>query len=185
MKRAAGFLAVLAAVACIAATAAPPAMAQPPEGDAQGISAYAVARLKVLDGSVWVRTAANGESEEFETNSPIPPGSRVSVPASSEGELQFHGGQFVLLTSGTDLEVREFQEGLSAFRIRAGEVRFDLTHDDFAPVTVRVPGGARVEVPQPGKYWVVVDDGKKSRLVVRSGEATVVKGEEKFPVRGG
>jgi len=182
MKRVVLF-AVLFAVA--AACAVPPALAQWPEGDGQGIPAYAVARLKVLDGSVWVRAEADGEWEEFETNSPVPPGSRISVPASSEGELQFHGGQFVLLTSGTDLEVRELREERSAFRIRAGEVRFDLTQDDFAPVTVRVPGGARVQVPRPGKYWVVVDNDRQARLVVRSGEAAVVKDEGKFSVRGG
>jgi hypothetical protein len=182
MKRAARFL---AAIACFAATAAPPALSQGPEGDAQGIPAYSVARLKVLDGSVWVRTTADGEWEEFETNSPIPPGSRISVPASSEGEVQFHGGQFLLLTSGTDLEVREFREDRSTFRIRSGEIRFDLTPDDFAPVTVRVPGGAWVQIPRPGKYWVVVDEANQTRLVVRSGEATVVKEEGKFHVRGG
>jgi uncharacterized membrane protein YgcG len=181
MKRAVRLFAVLFAVAATV----PPALAQTPEGDAQGVPAYAVARLKVLDGSVWVRTASDGEWEEFETNSPIPPGSRISVPASSEGELQFHGGQFLLLTSGTDLEVREFREERSYFRIRSGEIRFDLTQDDFAPVTVRVPGGARVQVPRPGKYWVVVDEGNRTRLVVRSGEATVVKDEGKYHVRGG
>ena len=182
MRRVARFL---AAIACFAVSAVPPALAQVPGEDAQGIPAYAVARLKVLDGSVWVRTEANGDWEEFETNSPIPPGSRISVPASAEGELQFHGGQFVLLTAGTDLEVREFREERSVFRIRAGEIRFDLTQDDFAPVSVRVPGGARVHVPRPGKYWIVVDEGNRTRLVVRSGEATVVKDEGKFHVRGG
>src|SRR5512139_1253500 len=181
MKRAVRLFAVLFAVAATV----PPALAQTPEGDAQGVPAYAVARLKVLDGSVWVRTASDGEWEEFETNSPIPPGSRISVPASSEGELQFHGGQFVLLTSGTDLEARDFREERSVFRIRAGEIRFDLTQEDFAPVTVRVPGGARVQVPSPGKYWVVVEDGNRTRLVVRSGEATVTKEEGKIHVRGG
>src|SRR5512139_659236 len=178
MRRAAR---VLAAIVCFAATAV---LAGEPEEPA-GIPAYSVARLKVLDGSVWVRTMADGEWEEFETNRPIPPGSRISVPASSEGELQFHGGQFLLLTSGTDLEVREFREERSYFRIRSGEIRFDLTQDDFAPVTVRVPGGARVQVPRPGKYWVVVDEGNRTRLVVRSGEATVVKDEGKYHVRGG
>src|SRR5512139_145869 len=181
MKRAVRLFAVLFAVAATV----PPALAQTPEGDAQGVPAYAVARLKVLDGSVWVRTASDGEWEEFETNSPIPPGSRISVPASSEGELQFHGGQFVLLTSGTDLEAREFREEQTAFRIRAGEIRFDLTEDDFAPVTVRVTGGANVQVPRPGKYWIVVDEGNQTLLVVRSGEAIVLKDEGKIHVRGG
>ncbi|HEX9205862.1 MAG TPA: DUF6600 domain-containing protein [Candidatus Deferrimicrobiaceae bacterium] len=178
MRRAAGFL---AAFACFAAVAV---FAGEPE-DAAGIPAYSIARLKVLDGSVWVRTEANGDWEEFSTNSPVPPGSRISVPASSEGELQFHGGQYLLLTSGTDLEVRELKEGRSVFRIRSGEIRFDLPPDDFAPVTVRVPGSARVHVPVPGKYWVVVDEKNRTNLVVRSGEATVVKDEGEVRVRGG
>jgi uncharacterized membrane protein YgcG len=172
---------VLMAVALFAAH---PVHAQEPEG-AEGISAYSVARLKVLDGSVWVRTATDEDWEEFSTNSPVPPGSRISVPASSEGELQFHGGQYLLLTAGTDLEARELKESGSSFRIRAGEIRLDLPPDDFAPVSVRVPGGARVEIVQPGKYWLVGDEGNRFRLVVRSGEATVFKDDSGTRVQGG
>ena len=180
-KRSVRYLAVLAAAAFLAAI---PALAQEPEED-EGIPAYSVARLKVLDGSVWVRTASDEDWEEFSTNSPIPPGSRISVPDSSEGELQFHGGQFLLLTAGTDLEAGEFKESRSYFRIRAGEIRLDLPPDDFAPVTVRLPGGAQVEIPRPGKYWVVGDEGNRFRLVVRSGEATVFKGDAGVRVQGG
>ena len=182
MKRAAWFLAVLAAVACVAAT---PVLAQEQDETETGIPAYAVARLKVLVGSVWVRTTSDGDWEEFSTNSPVPPGSRLSVPAQSEGELQFHGGQFVLLTSGTDIEVRELKESRSILRIRAGEIRFDLPPDDFAPVTVRVPGGSRVQIPGPGKYWVVMDENQQTRLVVRAGEAAVVRDDGEYRVRGG
>jgi hypothetical protein len=107
MKRPA--LCIAASIAVFFLAGVPPALAQEEEGSEGGISAYSVARVKVLDGSVWVRPSAGGEWEEFSTNSPIPPRSRVSVPDGSEAELQFHGGQFVLLTSGTDLEVRTLQ----------------------------------------------------------------------------
>jgi hypothetical protein len=140
MKRIA--LHIAASIAAFVLVAVPPALAQVEAGPEGGVSAYAVARVKVLDGSVWVRPSDGGDWEEFSSNSPIPPNSRVSVPDGSEAELQFHGGQFVLLTSGTDLEVRDLQEGNSVFRLRAGEIRFDLPPDDFAPVSVRVPGGA-------------------------------------------
>jgi hypothetical protein len=177
MKRAAYYIAASIAVFILAGV--PPTLAQEEEGPEGGISAYAVARVKVLDGSVWVRPSGGGEWEEFSSNSPLPPRSRVSVPDGSEAELQFHGGQFVLLTSGTDLEVRDLQEGKSAFRLRAGEIRFDLPPDDFAPVSVRVPGGALAQFPVPGRQWLTVTDSDETRLVVRRGTAVVtVEGDE-------
>ena len=184
MIRAARYLAVLAVLAC--AVAAPVLAEEPQAEDAAGIPAYTVSRLKVLDGSVWVRTSREAEWAEFSTNSPVPPGSRISVPKGSEGELQFHGGQFVLLTSGTDLEIRELKEGKVQFRLRAGEIRFDLPPEDFAPVAIRVPGSSRVQVSKPGRYWIVVDDGDQARVIVRSGEATVAKeGGGETRIRGG
>ena len=177
MKRAALYIA--ASIAAFILAGVPPALAQEEEGPEGGVSAYAVARVKVLDGSVWVRPSDGGDWEEFSSNSPIPPRSRVSVPDGSEAELQFHGGQFVLLTSGTDLEVRDLQEGKSVFRLRAGEIRFDLPPDDFAPVSVRVPGGALAQFPEPGRQWLTVTDGDETRLVVRRGSAVVsVEGDE-------
>ena len=177
MKRAA--LYVAASIAAFILAGVPPALAQEGEGPDRGVSGYAVARVKVLDGSVWVRPSDGGEWEEFSSNSPIPPRSRVSVPDGSEAELQFHGGQFVLLTSGTDLEVRDLQERKSVFRLRAGEIRFDLPPDDFAPVSVRVPGGALAQFPVPGRQWLTVTDGDETRLVVRRGTAVVtVEGDE-------
>jgi hypothetical protein len=177
MKRAAKCIAASIAVFILAGV--PPVHAQGEDGAEGGISAYAVARVKVLDGSVWVRPADGGDWEEFSSNSPIPPRSRVSVPEGSEAELQFHGGQFVLLTSGTDLEVRDLQEGKSVFRLRAGEIRFALPPDDFAPVSVRVPGGALAQFPVPGKQWLTVTDSDETRLVVRRGSAVVtVEGDE-------
>ncbi len=177
MKRAA--FCIAASIAAFILAGVPPALAQGEEGPGGGISAYSVARVKVLDGSVWVRPSAGGDWEEFSSNSPLPPRSRVSVPDGSEAELQFHGGQFVLLTSGTDLEVRDLQEGKSEFRLRAGEIRFDLPSDDFAPVSVRVPGGAVAQFPVPGRQWLTVTDSDETRLVVRRGDAVVtVEGDE-------
>lgn len=183
MKRAALYIAATIAAFILAGVA--PAIAQEEEGPEGGVSAYAVARVKVLDGSVWVRPSAGGEWEEFSSNSPIPPRSRVSVPDGSEAELQFHGGQFVLLTSGTDLEVRDLQEGKSVFRLRAGEIRFDLPPDDFAPVTVRVPGGAVAQFPVPGRQWLTVTDSDETRLVVRRGSAVVTVEGDAHRLRAG
>ena len=177
MKRAAFYIA--ATVAVVLLSGVPPSLAQEEEGPGGEVSAYAVARVKVLEGTVWVRPSGGRDWEEFTSNSPIPPRSRVSVPDGSEAELQFHGGQFVLLTSGTDLEVRDLQETKSAFRLRAGEIRFDLPPDDFAPVSVRVPGGALARFPVPGRQWLTVTDSDETRLVVRRGEAVVdVEGDE-------
>jgi len=183
MKRAAFYIAT--SIAAFILAGVPPVLAQEGEGPEGGIPAYSVARVKVLDGSVWVRPSAGGDWEEFSTNSPIPPRSRVSVPDGSEAELQFHGGQFVLLTSGTDLEVRDLQVGKSEFRLRAGEIRFDLPPDDFAPVSVRVPGGAVAQFPVPGRQWLTVTDGDETRLVVRSGTALVTTEDDQHPLRAG
>lgn len=183
MKRAA--LCIAASIASFILAGVPAALAQEEAGPEGEISAYAVARVKVLDGSVWVRPSDGGDWEEFSTNSPIPPRSRVSVPDGSEAELQFHGGQFVLLTSGTDLEVRELQEGRSDFRLRAGEIRFDLPSDDFAPVTVRIPGGALARFPEPGRQWLTVTEDDETRLVVRRGEAVVSLEGEEYPLNAG
>jgi hypothetical protein len=177
MNRAA--LSIAASIAVFILAAVLPAHAQYEAGAEDGFSAYSVARVKVLDGSVWVRPSDGGDWQEFSSNSPVPPGSRVSVPDGSEAELQFHGGQFVLLTSGTDLEVRDLREGISVFRLRAGEIRFDLPADEFAPVSVRLPGGAVAEFPVPGRQWLTVMDSDETRLVVRRGRAVVlVDGDE-------
>ncbi|HEX7519144.1 MAG TPA: DUF6600 domain-containing protein [Candidatus Deferrimicrobium sp.] len=183
MKRAALYIA--ASITAFILAGVPPAHAQDEEGAEGGISAYAVARVKVLDGSVWVRPSGGGNWEEFSSNSPIPPRSRVSVPDGSEAELQFHGGQFVLLTSGTDLEVRDLQEGKSVFRLRAGEIRFDLPPDDFAPVSVRVPGGAIAQFPVPGRQWLTVTDSDETQLVVRRGMAVVTVDGDEHRLRAG
>ena len=183
MNRAAFYIA--ASIAAFIFAGCPPALAQEGEGPEGGFSAYAVARVKVLDGSVWVRPSDGGDWEEFSSNSPIPPRSRVSVPEGSEAELQFHGGQFVLLTSGTDLEVRDLQEGKSAFRLRAGEIRFDLPPDDFAPVSVRIPGGALAQFSEPGRQWLTVTDSDETRLVVRRGTAVVTLEGDEHPLRAG
>jgi hypothetical protein len=170
MKRSARHLATIALIACMLA---PPALAQEPPEEAPGIPAYGIARLKVLAGSIWVQPSDGSDWEEAPTNSPLTPRSRVSVPDGSEAELQFHGGQFVLLTEGTDLEVRDMEEGNTSFLLRAGEIRFDLPEDDFAPVSVGMPGGGRARFPEPGRYWITVTGDGSSRLVVRRGTSTV------------
>jgi hypothetical protein len=183
MKRAAFY--IVASIAAYLFAGFPTALAQEGEGPDGGFSAYSVARVKVLDGTVWVRPSDGGDWEEFPSNSPIPPRSRVSVPEGSEAELQFHGGQFVLLTSGTDLEIRDLQEGISDFRLRAGEIRFDLPPDEFAPVTVRMPGGAVARFPEPGRQWLTVTEDGETRLVVRRGQAVVALEGEEYPLRAG
>ena len=150
-----------------------------------GIPAYSVARIMVSDGSAWILPPDGEDWQEYPGNSPLPPRSRVSVPDGSEAELQFHGGLFVLLTSGTDMEIRDLQEGKCFFRLRSGEIRFDLPADDFAPVSVRVPGGSIVRFPEPGRYWLTVTDGDETQLVVRGGQAIVTQDDDEFRVAEG
>ena len=81
MKRAALYIA--ASIAAFILAGLPPAFAREWEGPEDGFSAYAVARVKVLNGSVWVRPSDGGDWVEYLSNSPIPPRSRVSVPDGS------------------------------------------------------------------------------------------------------
>ena len=162
---------ILLAALFLAVSVAGTALAANEGPQYEGISSYSVTRLKIFEGSVWVRTPDSGEWEEFQNNSPVPERALVSVPEGSEGELQFHGGQFLLLTGGTDLDLQRLEDGITVFRLRSGEIRFDLPEEDFAPVRVMVPNDARVDLPVPGKYWLTAPENEDSRLVVRAGEA--------------
>ena len=172
-------------IAVVLALFAVPAHAAEESAEAAGVPAYSVTRLKIFEGSAWVRTPDSGDWEEFSSNSPVPVRSMVSIPEGSEAELQFHGGQFVLLTSGTELTLLDTETGKTSFGIRAGEIRFYLPDSDFAPVTVTAPGGGRATFSLPGRYWMTVTKGGDSTLVVREGEGTVTVEGGEFPVKAG
>lgn len=161
-----------------------PAGAEEADPDDEGTPAYSVARLLVREGSVWVLSPDTGDWEEYEQNTPVGPRTRLSVPEGSEAELQFHGGQFMLVTGGTEVDIRNLSEERSSFRIRSGEIRFDLPEADFSPVRVAVPGKRRVDFEVPGKYWLLIEGGD-ARLVVRRGEAKVTLARRDYKVREG
>jgi hypothetical protein len=93
-----------------AAGSSGPALAAETEADEEGFSAYSVARMKIFQGTAWIRSPDSGEWAETTTNTPITEKSRVNIPEGSEAELQFHGGQFVLLTGGTEVDVTMLNE---------------------------------------------------------------------------
>ena len=165
------FLAAMLAVGTAALSR--PAQAAETDADEEGFSAYSVARIKIFQGTAWIRSPDSGEWEETTTNSPVTERTRVHVPEGSEAEIQFHGGQYVLLTGGAEVDIKKFDEANSAFRLRSGEIRFDLPAEDFSPVGVTMPSGGKAEFNTPGKYWLFVHDDGQTRLVVRSGESTV------------
>lgn len=169
----------------LAAGVAGLAHGQEGNADYEGVPAYSVARLKIFEGSVWVRPPDSGEWEEYVHNSPVSDRSRISVPEGSEAELQFHGGQFMLLTPGTEVDIRQMDAEVTVLRLRGGEIRFDLPGHDFAPVRVLVPRDAQVDFRVPGKYWVIAEDGGESRVVVRAGEGLVATGSGESAVRAG
>ncbi len=186
MKRISAFsVSMVALVVLSVAALSKPVLAEENENGDEGFSAYSVARLKVFEGTAWVRLPDSGEWDEFTTNSPVPEKSRVNVPEGSEAELQFHGGQFVLLTGGTEIDVRRFDEKASAFRLRSGEIRFDLPPEDFSPTRVMIPGDGKVNFPVPGRYWLSIREDGQTRLVVRTGEAAVTVEREDFRVKAG
>ncbi len=162
-----------------------PGHAADEDGGYEGVPAYSVTRLKIFEGSAWVRTTDSGDWEEFSSNSPIPVRSMVSIPEGSEAELQFHGGQFVLLTGGTEISILALEERETAFRLRAGEIRFYLPEPDFAPVRVMTPEEANAEFSVPGRYWMTASDAGGTTLVVREGEGTVNTQSGRFPVEAG
>jgi len=177
------FAAMLAVVAAAGWTK--PAISAERDAEEEGFSAYSVARLKIFEGTAWVRQPDSGEWEEYTTNTPIPERSRVNVPEGAEAELQFHGGQYVLLTGGSEVDIKKFNEDGTAFRLRSGEIRFDLPADDFSPVGVTVPGGGKANFSVPGRYWLSVGDDGGTRLVVRSGESDVSVERGNFHVKAG
>lgn len=162
-----------------------PSAAEEAGTDGSGISPYAVARLKVYDGSVWVRTPDSGDWEEYLHNSPVAERSRISVPEGSEAELQFHGGQFMLLSEGTEIDILEMGAGRTRFHLRYGDIKFYLPESDFSPVRLSVPEERHIEFPVPGQYWITAGDGGDSSLIVRSGEATVAAADGEYTVAAG
>ncbi len=153
--------------------------------DYEGVPAYTITRLKIYEGSAWVRTPDSGDWEEFTTNSPVPLRSLISIPEGSESELQFHGGQFALLMAGTELSLLELRNDLSSFRLRNGEIRFYLPEPDFAPVQVSIPGGGKIDIPVPGRYWINATERGETTLLVRKGEGTVNTERGDFKVQAG
>jgi hypothetical protein len=184
MKR---FLSILlvAMIALAAGIPPKPALAAETDTDEEGVSAYSVARLKIFQGTAWVRSPDSGEWEETTTNTPITEKSRVNVPEGSEAELQFHGGQFVLLTGGSEVDIRKLDEGNTVFGLRSGEIRFDLPAEDFSPVRMVIPGSGKVNFDVPGRYWLTAQDTGQTRLVVRSGEGAVSVAKGNFSVKSG
>ncbi len=170
----AAFLAIILAVLSV------PVFAASPDPDDESTPSSAVARLKIVKGTVWVRPADSGDWEEYSHNSPVAERARVSVPRGSEAELQFRGSQFLLLQEGSEVDVRQLGEKKVAFRLRSGQVAFSLSKEDFAPVTVKVPGNRDAALESPGLYWLTVDGGT-AKFNVRRGEGAV-SGEGTQPV---
>lgn len=151
----------------------------------EGYPASSVARLIVDKGTAWVLPPDSGDWQEFQTNTPIAPRTRINIPEGSESELEFHNGQYMLLTGGSEIDIRDLTDERSSFRLKSGEIRFDLSDAEFAPVRVALPGGGFVKFPVPGKYWLTVVGGGDTRLVVRRGEGTVTVARGDFTVREG
>jgi hypothetical protein len=83
------------------------------------------------------------------------------------------------------VDIRKFDEANTVFRLRTGEVRFDLPPDDFSPVRMMITGGGKVDFNVPGRYWLTVKDGGQTRLVVRSGEGVVSLDKGDISVKAG
>ena len=153
-----------------------PARAVGAEKDDAGIPSTAVARLKIGQGTAWVRSGDSGEWQEAGHNYTLTERSRVSVPQGSEAEIQFRGSQSLLLRGGSEVDIRQLGEKEAAYRLRSGQAVLSLPKADFAPVRVKVPGTREVRVDAPGHYTLSIDRGI-TKFHVRAGEGAVTSGE--------
>ncbi|HEY5996376.1 MAG TPA: DUF6600 domain-containing protein, partial [Candidatus Deferrimicrobiaceae bacterium] len=181
------------AAACILALSAYPSPA-PAESDEyadagsdEGIAAWSVARLKVVDGSAWVLAPGESDWQEIEGNAPLPGGSRVRAADASNVEIGFSNGGRVRLSEGGDLELRGLREDRVNLTLYEGKAGFLLPEDDFfSPVNVTLPDGQVVRFAKPGKYRIEsAGIGEENIVRVRKGEARIKVGDGKYRVLAG
>jgi hypothetical protein len=181
------------AATCILALSAysSPALAESDEyadaGSDEGIAAWSVARLKVVDGSAWVLAPGESDWQEFEGNAPLPSGSRVRAADESRLEIGFSSGGRVRLSEGADLELRALKEDRVNLTLYEGKAGFLLPEDDFfSPVNVTLPDGQVVRFPKPGQYRIESAGlGEENIVQVRKGEARIRVGDGKYRVSEG
>ena len=157
--------------AALSILAAPTLAADAPT-DQGGIASSAFARLKIVQGTAWVRTGDAGEWEESVSNYPLVAGSRVSVPQGSEAEIRFRGSQSLVLPGGSEVDILQLGEQEVSYRLRDGQASLSLPEDNFAPVRVAVPGNREVQANIPGEYSLSTN-GESTRFLVSAGTGTV------------
>jgi len=149
MKRVASYIA--ASIAAFLLAGVPPALGQGEAGPEGGVSAYASPGSRCWTAPCGYARRAGGLGGVLEQQSDSPAQSR-------ERPGRVGGGAAVPWWAIRPADLRDRPRGprpsggQSVFRLRAGEIRFDLPPDDFAPVSVRVPGGAVARFPVPGRH---------------------------------
>jgi len=162
-----------------------PAWAAQRPSDEGGIPSSAFARLKIDQGTAWVRTGDSGDWRESVSNFPLVAQSRVSVPEGSEARIQFRGSQFLLLRGGSEVDIQALGEKEVSYRLRSGEVELSLPAENFAPLRMTVPGNRDVRADAPGRYTLSID-GATTRFGVTVGAGAVtVKGGADVLVQAG
>jgi len=122
-------VAILAAGLLLAATPARATERAAAQGE---IASSAVARLRIVTGTAWVRTGDTEEWEEAVTNYPLAEGSRVSVPENSEAEVQFRGTQLLDLPGAAEIDIVRLDPNGVFWRLRDGRARLSLPAENFA-----------------------------------------------------
>jgi hypothetical protein len=148
-----GWIPAVLAAAAVAATPAAWAVSGPSPPVANDTS-LPDARLGVIEGAVRVMPPGADTWKETRTGLPVGERYRISVPEGSEARLRFHGGQYLLISGGSDVTIESLGEGESSFRLDAGRVRMNLTADGFAPVRILAPGDRKIVLSRPGAYSV-------------------------------
>jgi hypothetical protein len=132
-----------------------------------------VARLSLIEGSVFVAPAGTDELAEAVPNRPLTSGDRVLVDSGGRAELQI-GNATIYLDGGASFSLVELSDGTLRASLSEGtaviRVRRKQAEENLAVATPN----SNVELLRPGEYSIAVDpDGRLTQVRTRNGEARV------------
>ncbi|HET9793096.1 MAG TPA: DUF6600 domain-containing protein, partial [Thermoanaerobaculia bacterium] len=146
-----------------------------------------VARISYVDGNdaSYSRGDAPDDWQAAVVNVPLTLGDRVYTGDATRMELQVHGGTFVRLAPGTDLTALNMTDDVKQLSLAAGTASFRvrrLQNDEVFEVDTP---NAAVTFDTPGTFRIDVDQDGNSRVVVRSGHATMSADGGEIPISSG
>jgi hypothetical protein len=155
----------------------------PPPDDIQ----QTVARISYVDGNdaSYSRGDEPDAWEAAVVNVPLTLGDRVYTGDGTRMELQVHGGAFVRLAPQTDLTALNLTDDVKQLSLAARTASFRLRRLRNDEVFEVDTPNVAVTFDTPGNFRIDVDPDGNSRVVVRSGHATVSADGGEIPVSSG